>query len=1007
MVFLNTLRADWRRLPGGAELEAMVEGSKRDNILPDAWALEAIRATTLKMAQLIPAAPDWLPLFRRAIQCYTGRPIREWDEVLWVLDIALASPSDSARLLRTLVVSVRLGIKGDVPFLANLGSRGDATHEVLPTITRKLGSLFESRGKLGNVLFRQLVKTLPHVGASFSELDDVRGAPEGLQYLLECPLTTDIREEIHSHASPANLTLVRAYLRYLEKGDQSGLEEIWMAQKIPEHDEKLMASDDPAALKLKLIEYAREMDAILTRIYAFDPESPESVLADIVLWLKAAGRNAPQEASTLVEQCRSGETRSAVVTLLSVREGLAATIASSQPETGLQLLYLDLELEKLGYLLFGELVNTTIPSITAESLPNVIDVMRAMMLSESMKGWDSPKLAWLARALKELPGDTTSKMAQLMVLDHQINDEIARIGMLQYQGYADIIRQILIACKMPYVEQEVNRFVDGLTRGTTLQHIGELGLRIYHYVLDSLETGGDGASAEIRARVEQYHRKFESEAARLAAAAKQAESPVPMWIYRFQTGQPAEPDQSASVLGGKGANLCIMCALDMPVPPGFVISVGACERYMSIHALDPSVHEEINEATTWLEQATGRKFGDPQRPLLVSVRSGAPVSMPGMLDTILNVGMTDNVARAMAEELSDESAALDSYIHFLLGYAKSVLSLEGLPVHLRGVHTWEAVTQIKHRILAAGLEPFWESTKEQIVSAVEAVFRSWNNPHAVLFRKMNSMPAIGCTAATVQQMVFGNADTRSCTGVVLTRNPVTDAHELYGEYLPRAHGEDLVAGLWTPLPIQPTATQPGRSLTETMPDIVSQLRRFGDILERRFGEPQDIEFTVQRGKLYLLQTRSLRARTGVVVSASGEATGSHAPFAAAPPRYRIIARGLGASPGAIVGRIAMTSESARRMSEAGTDVILVRATTTPEDLAGMAVSGGVLTQRGGVTSHAANNARYLGKPCVVGCVSLVIDEQTGMVALGSTRLHEGDTIFIDGMTGEVGVPVET
>ena len=376
--------------------------------------------------------------------------------------------------------------------------------------------------------------------------------------------------------------------------------------------------------------------------------------------------------------------------------------------------------------------------------------------------------------------------------------------------------------------------------------------------------------------------------------------------------------------------------------------------------------------------------------------------------------MTDDIARSLAEHLSDEAAALDSYIHFLLGYAKSVLALESLPGRLRGVHTWEAVAQIKQRILDAGLEPFWEDTREQVIAAVEAVFRSWNNPHAVLFRKMNRMPALGCTAATVQQMVLGNADPRSCTGVVFTRNPNTGEHGLYGEYLPRAHGEDLVSGLWTPLPIQKTESKPGQSLAETMPAIVEQLRNIGRILEERFGEAQDIEFTVEGGKLYILQTRPVPRKSPDDAQARSPNPGQNTQrlpaeltgpdLAPEPARYRIVARGLGASPGGAVGRIALTVEAVRRFAEAGDAAIFVRATTTPEDLAGMAASAGVLTQRGGVTSHAANNARYMAKPCVVGCVSLAIDEQAHTITLGNLLLHEGEMLFIDGMTGEVGLP---
>ena len=277
------------------------------------------------------------------------------------------------------------------------------------------------------------------------------------------------------------------------------------------------------------------------------------------------------------------------------------------------------------------------------------------------------------------------------------------------------------------------------------------------------------------------------------------------------------------------------------------------------------------------------------------------------------------------------------------------------------------------------------------------------------------MPQIGCTAATVQQMVLGNADARSCTGVVLTRHPATGERELYGEYLLQAHGEDLVSGRQTPLPLLESAASPGQSLEETMPAIVTQLRQIGRVLEERFGVAQDIEFTVERGNLYILQARSVRAAAkGAPTSGSPEPPplplgplGARAmpDGGTATPRYRIIARGLGASPGGVVGRIALTAEAVRRMAAAGDKTVFLRPTTTPEDLAGMVAASGVLTQRGGVTSHAANNARYLAKPCVVGCLALAIEEKQGTVTIGETALHEGDLLFMDGMTGEVGIPI--
>ena len=372
------------------------------------------------------------------------------------------------------------------------------------------------------------------------------------------------------------------------------------------------------------------------------------------------------------------------------------------------------------------------------------------------------------------------------------------------------------------------------------------------------------------------------------------------------------------------------------------------------------------------------------------------MSMPGMLDTVLNVGMSDAVARSLAERLG-EGVALELYVRFLAGYAKTVLSLTSEAPAGALAGDWAGVQAVKDHVRAAGAPDFWQRPRDQVLWAIEGVFRSWNNPHAILFRRTRHVPQTYATAATVQQMALGNLDENSCTGVFFTRNPDTGEDGVVGEYLPRAQGEDLVAGRATPLPITPSPDRPGQSLRERWPDLFGRLGEVAAILETHYGQMQEVEFTVESAQLYVLQTRRVvrggARRSGPVVTP-------------APGELRILARGLGASPGGLLGRIALTAAGVRRLAEGGGRTILIRETTAPEDLDGMLAADAVLTRRGGATSHAANIARYLGKPCVVGCQKMVLDESAGEIRFGSLVLHEGDELFLDGVSGEVGVPME-
>ncbi len=510
-------------------------------------------------------------------------------------------------------------------------------------------------------------------------------------------------------------------------------------------------------------------------------------------------------------------------------------------------------------------------------------------------------------------------------------------------------------------------------------------------------------------------------------------SPVtiqPRYIYRFREGAADQRD----LLGGKGANLCEMARLGLPVPAGFVITTETCRQYYENGRKAPeglwiAVRDHIGE----MEEAIGRRFGDPADPLLLSVRSGSKFSMPGMMDTVLNLGLNDETARGLARSTGDQRFALDSYRRFIQLFAKVALGVDSEPFegvlaearHSGGVASdAELDTQALEEIVKRYLEitaahsgmPFPMDPWEQLRAAVEAVFNSWNNARAVAYREHQRIPHDLYTAASVMAMVFGNSGWDSGTGVCFTRNPSTGERELYGEYLANAQGEDVVSGARTPKPIS--------QLAEEMPDMYRQLDEHTRRLEQHFRDVQDVEFTVERGKLYILQTRSGKrtaaaaVKTAFDMAQEGLITREEAvlrvPAASLTqlllPRFddaakreavkqgRLLGRGLNASPGAASGRAVFESAAA---VDAGGTVILVRPETSADDMPGILRAAAVLTSRGGITSHAAVVTRGLGKPAVVGCTELKVDPRGRRMSVNGLTVREGDEISIDGFTGEV------
>lgn len=487
------------------------------------------------------------------------------------------------------------------------------------------------------------------------------------------------------------------------------------------------------------------------------------------------------------------------------------------------------------------------------------------------------------------------------------------------------------------------------------------------------------------------------------------------YVYSFNEGS----KDMRGLLGGKGANLAEMTSIGLPVPFGFTVTTEACTRYYEDgETIDSEIEEEIFGKLKELEDVTGKKFGDLQTPLLVSVRSGSPFSMPGMMDTVLNLGMNDETAEAMIKLTGDESFVMDSYKRFIQMFADVVKGVDKKKFDIEAEKTNDLkriIVNYKEIYKQETGEEFPQNPQTQLMEAVRAVFRSWNNERAVLYRKLNDIPDNLGTAVNVQAMVFGNMGDDSCTGVAFTRNPASGKRELFGEFLINAQGEDVVAGIRTPQPIS--------EMKENFPDVYSEFERIAALLERHYTDVQDMEFTVEKNKLYMLQTRNAKrtAQAAVKIAVDMEQEGlidketavmridpsqidqllHHRFDEEALKSAKPMAKGLPASPGAACGAVYFDAASAEAAFDRGEKVVLVRQETSPEDLAGMVAAEGIMTSRGGMTSHAAVVARGMGKCCVAGCSEVIVDEIAKSMKAGDIIIGEGDYISIDGNTGNV------
>ncbi len=514
------------------------------------------------------------------------------------------------------------------------------------------------------------------------------------------------------------------------------------------------------------------------------------------------------------------------------------------------------------------------------------------------------------------------------------------------------------------------------------------------------------------------------------------------YVYFFGDGQAEGSGEMRNLLGGKGANLAEMISIGLPVPAGFTLTTEVCtEFYKNNQHYPDGLTDQVSEALARVEELMGKKFGDPQNPLLVSVRSGARASMPGMMDTVLNLGLNDQTVQGIIDQSGDPRFAYDSYRRFIQMYSNVVLDMNGeileqilerekeergvkLDTELSAGDLRQLVGLFKKKVQDELGQAFPEDPEEQLWGAIGAVFGSWMNQRAITYRKLNNIPAEWGTAVNVQSMVYGNMGEDCATGVAFTRDPSTGENYFYGEYLINAQGEDVVAGIRTPQPINKTKQQDGAlpAMEDTMPECYAQLVKIRETLEQHYRDMQDIEFTIEKGKLYMLQTRSGKRTAPAALKVAVDMVAEQLidereavlridpdqldqllhPSLDPKAEKQVVAKGLPASPGAARGRVVFNADEAEEQARLKKKVILVRVETSPEDIHGMHAAQGILTARGGMTSHAAVVARGMGKCCVAGCGEIKIDyEKQQLTTEAGLVIKRGDVITLDGSAGEV------
>jgi phosphohistidine swiveling domain-containing protein len=702
---------------------------------------------------------------------------------------------------------------------------------------------------------------------------------------------------------------------------------------------------------------------------------------------------------------------------------------SLPPELKLEAIWLDLTLERIGYILFGEVNNVILADITIDALPVAIDVMHSMVLNVCAKGLGTQELEAYSNEVLALKDSSELNFYTAYSVVERINAEIGAIADKIVRTYDPCTREIFKARKIPHAEEAASAFVDGLFRETTLQHLSELSLKLLNF---------------SRTRIAELMKRVRHPPIREISPAKVARIKLDLdkltvtvdpsrLAYFFRPGAAEGSVNHYPLLGEKGAYLAEMARLGLNVPAGFTLTSKVCNMFFSDgHVLHDNTRQLLFRCIEELEKTTGCELGSPGRPLLLAVRAGSCVSMPGMMDTILNIGLNDETVEGLSRTTGDALFAYECYFRLISKYSSSVM---GIPeqdtaaiggddhgcsqpgdMHQRVKHLLEAISDITGN-------PFPQDPREQLIGALSAIFSSWHSDSAIMYRQIFNIPHSFCTAATIQQMVFGNLGQRSCSGVAFSRNPISGERHMFGEYLPRSQGETLVCGRGNPLPLSAfqDPTNASLSLEYRFPQVYGQLEKGARRLESHLGDMQDIEFTIQDNMLYFLQTRAAKrtdhaalkiaidlADEGIIekhtaVSRLEEAGLKQLFLPSFSPRAPkvLMTKGNPASPGVATGRLAFTRKDAIMQAQAGEEIVLAVNQSVPEDIAAIAASKGVLTREGGMTSHAAINSRRMAKPCVTGCQALMIDTEAKVLRVNSHELGPNDVVSIDGSTGEV------
>ncbi len=769
-----------------------------------------------------------------------------------------------------------------------------------------------------------------------------------------------------------------------------------------------------------------------------DKKEPEEIHALIDSWRREAVSlffpHLFESLERFIGYLRARDILNAALMLGEVRISLRDTIKNPLVQTRtievtLEAIWLDLTLERLGYIIYGEASNVILADITVEALPLAIDVMHSMILSVRAKGQCTKKIRDYGRQLLALKESSDLNFYTVYSIVERINAEIGAATDKIVQTYYDTTREILSSRQIPHADEAASAFVDGLFRETTLQHLSELTLRLLNF---------------SRARIAEFMKRVRHPPIREISAIKVARirrdldaiskkvDPAKL-AYFFRPGAAEGQVAHYPILGEKGAFLAEMARLGLNVPPGFTLTSKVCNMFFSDgHVLCNRTQKLLSESIEELEEITGCRLGSPEKPLLLAVRAGACVSMPGMLDTVLNIGLNDETVEGLAHITGDSLFAYECYFRLISKYASSVMGYsdtrepalaESNPACASAEEMKRMVKTLLKRVADAIGAPLPQDPREQLMGALRAIFLSWQSDSAITYRQIFNIPHQFCTAATIQQMVFGNLCPESCSGVVFSRNPVTGDRQIFGEYLPRSQGEVLVCGHGEPLPLSSArdGTDPSFSLEHRFPETFRELEAVARKLEAHLRDVQDIEFTVEGNALYLLQTRPAKrtdlaalriavelANEGIIDQQTAvgrlDETGLRQLFLPMfdPSASRhLLAKGNPASPGVATGHLAFNSEDAIIRTQAGEDIILVANRTTPRDIGGIASSKGVLTREGGMTSHAAINSRRMGKPCITGCQGLIIDEHARILQADSLAFGETDAISINGSSGEV------